>query len=157
MVPIHAHSGKLHVVTAISNPVRYRSRYRLYRQFAQHVADAGAELTTVEVAFGSRPFEVTDAGHSRHIQLRSREELWFKENALNIGISRLPADAEYTAVVDADFTFARRNEERARESRRLRPLQRLLDAVEELDGGGAVDDGLDESCEMLHREPDEST
>jgi hypothetical protein len=107
VVPIHPHPGKLAVVTAIANPARYRSRYRLYRQFAEHVAQSGADLYTVEVAFGSRPFEITEAGHSRHIQLRSGHELWFKENALNIGISRLPADIEYIAVVDADFTFAR--------------------------------------------------
>jgi hypothetical protein len=97
----------LDVVAPVINPQRYRSRYRLYRTFEKHVADAGARLTTVEVAFGNRPFEVTETGNPRHVQLRSSDELWFKENALNIGIQRLPAGWNKVAVVDADFTFAR--------------------------------------------------
>lgn len=102
----------LYVVTAISNPCRYKSRYRLYRDFAKHVADSGANLCTVELALGERPFEVTGEGPREHwnqeiVQLRTKHELWHKENLLNIGISRLPADAEYIAVIDADLTFIR--------------------------------------------------
>ncbi|MGO9115740.1 MAG: hypothetical protein ACLP9L_41570 [Thermoguttaceae bacterium] len=33
----------LHVVTAISNPSRYLSRYRHFRAFAKHVSDSGAD------------------------------------------------------------------------------------------------------------------
>jgi len=97
----------LYVVTAISNPARFRSRYDLYRGFAKRVADAGAVLVTVEVAFGGRPFEVTEFGNPFHLQLRTDHELWHKENALNLGISRLPADWRYVAWIDADVQFAR--------------------------------------------------
>jgi len=104
---LQAFPDHLHVVTAIANPARYKSRYRLYRAFAKQVEDAGAILTTVECAFGGRPFEVTNEWNPRHIQVRSNDELWFKENLLNIGISRLPSDAKYVAVVDADIMFFR--------------------------------------------------
>lgn len=101
---------RLHVVTMISNPVRYRRRYELYHDFAKYVAASGATLTTVEVAFGDRPFVVTDATNPDHIQLRGSYELWMKENALNIGIAhaiqRYPY-ARYFAWVDADVSFAR--------------------------------------------------
>ncbi|HVM48373.1 MAG TPA: hypothetical protein VMU04_10115 [Candidatus Acidoferrum sp.] len=97
----------LYVVTAISNPVRYRTRYELYRAFEKRVADAGAILYTVEAAFGDRPFEVTEAGSPRHIQLRTLDELWHKENLLNIGIGRLPREAKYIAWIDADILFTR--------------------------------------------------
>jgi hypothetical protein len=100
----------LHVVTAVSNPVRFRSRYALYRDFAKRVADAGATLTTVELAFGERPFEVTRRDEPRHLQLRTRDELWHKENLLNLGIAhaiQLDPDARYVAWVDADVQFAR--------------------------------------------------
>lgn len=99
--------GVLDVVCAISNPVRYRTRYDLFRAFEKHMKCSGVRLTVVECAFGDRPFEITQADNPRHVQLRSREELWLKENLLNIGISRLPSDWKYVAWVDADITFQR--------------------------------------------------
>ncbi len=98
---------KLWVVTAIANPMRYHSRYRLYRAFEKQIADSGAELVTVEMAFGGREFEVTQCDNAHHIRVRGQHELWYKENLLNLGIARLPPEAQYIAIVDADFTFAR--------------------------------------------------
>jgi len=100
-------SAPLHVVTAIFNPIRYASRYNLYKSFEKYVRDSGAILTTIECAFGNRPFEVTEASNPFHIQVRTYEELWIKENLINIAISRLPTDWEYVAWVDADVQFAR--------------------------------------------------
>jgi hypothetical protein len=100
----------LHVITAISNPMRFRSRYELYRAFAKRVLDAGARLTTVEIAYGDRPFEVTKRDHPWHVQLRTREELWHKENMLNLGINhaiQMDPECKYVAWVDADVQFAR--------------------------------------------------
>lgn len=97
----------LHVVTMISNPVRWRSRYENYWRFEEHVRHSGATLWTVEVAFGDRPFEVTEPGNPYHLQLRTRTEIWHKENALNLMIERLPAEALYIAWIDADVKFAR--------------------------------------------------
>lgn len=111
--PSHAVIGitplpdKLYVVTMLSNPLRWRSRYRNYWSFQRHVQDAGAELYTVEVAYGDRPFEITQADDPRDIQLRTADELWHKENAINLAIQRLPADAKYVAWIDADVTFQR--------------------------------------------------
>ncbi len=99
--------NKLHVITVISNPVRYQSRYKLYREFEKHVACSGGTLWTVEIAFGDRPFEVTQAGNPYHLQLRTFEELWHKENMINLMIARLPLDWEYVAWVDADVLFNR--------------------------------------------------
>lgn len=100
-------TSKFYVIAVISNPVRYRVRYDLYRRFAKHVTDSGARLITVEAAFGNRPFEVTEANNPRHIQLRTNSEVWHKENMINIGISRLPSDWEQVAWVDADIAFVR--------------------------------------------------
>lgn len=99
--------AKLYVVTPIINPCRYQSRYKLYQDFCKMVADAGAILFTVEVAFGNRPFVVTEEGNPRHVQLRTWSELWHKENQINLGIQRLPQDWEYVAWIDADVSFAR--------------------------------------------------
>jgi hypothetical protein len=100
-------TSKFYVVTCISNPVRYRSRYHLYRKFAEHITQLGGKLYTVELATGDRPFEVTQADDPTDIQLRSRSEIWHKENMINIAISRLPSDWQYVAWIDADVTFQR--------------------------------------------------
>jgi hypothetical protein len=104
---IKAFPDRLYVITPISNPQRFRSRYELYRQFEKHVEEAGAVLFTVEMAFGGRAFEVTQAGHQQHVQVRGSHVMWYKENLINIGISRLPADWQYVAWIDADVKFVR--------------------------------------------------
>lgn len=107
VAPLPAHPGKLHVVTCVTNYARYRSRPRLYRQFAHHVANSGAILWTIECVLGTRPFEVTEPGNPNHIQVRCSDEIWHKENLFNLAIARLPHDAQYIATVDADLHFAR--------------------------------------------------
>lgn len=97
----------LDVIAVVSNPVRYRARYDLFRAFQEHVKEAGARLTIVEMAFGNRPFEITQPNTAQQVQVRSATEMWHKENLVNIGMSRLPRDARYIAWVDADLTFAR--------------------------------------------------
>ena len=87
---------QLAFVTAISNPARYETRYRLYKKFAKHIEqDLGQHLITVECQLGARPFEVTQAGNENHVQVRSDSELWHKENMLNIAMSRLTHDVKY--------------------------------------------------------------
>lgn len=100
---------KFHVITMISNPVRYQSRYKLYRRFAKEMAHANANLITVEVQTKDRPFAITDAANPNHIQLRHISELWAKENALNIAIRSLPSDWQTVAWFDADISFVQKN------------------------------------------------
>lgn len=96
----------LHVVTVISNPVRYKSRYKLYEAFAKHMAEhPEVHLVTVEHAFGDRHHEVTDADNPDHVQVRGNHELWMKENLINIGVRELPRDWKYMAWIDADVEF----------------------------------------------------
>src|SRR2546421_8739319 len=75
---------RLHVLTAISNPQRFRSRYDLFWAFEKRVRDAGAILHVAEVALGGRPFEVADPDNLDHLPLRTNFEIWHKENALNL-------------------------------------------------------------------------
>lgn len=110
----HASRGMspLRVITSVFNPRRFASRYRLYREFAAYCERNGIELITVELAFGKRPFEVTDRLNPFHIQLRTECEIWHKERLLNLGLQRLlqidPA-TEYVAWIDADVSFTRHN------------------------------------------------
>ncbi|MDP9291622.1 MAG: hypothetical protein M3O82_04575 [Verrucomicrobiota bacterium] len=104
--------GPLHVITAIFNPRRFESRYRNYHHFAKYVADSGAILHTVEMAFGARPHEVTTPGNPHHLQFRTHSELWHKERLLNLAIAhvcRQNPEAKYFAWIDADVTFSNPN------------------------------------------------
>lgn len=75
-------------------------------------AHCGRNLWIVEVAYGNRPFEVTDENNPQHIQLRTTEELWHKENMVNIAmahISRQRPDWWAAAWIDADIEFLNPN------------------------------------------------
>lgn len=100
-------ADKLHVITSISNPRRFESRYKLFRSFEQYVLDAGATLHTIEAAFGERDFAVTSCENPHHIQVANSHEIWQKERMLNIALARIPREARYIAWVDADVRFER--------------------------------------------------
>lgn len=100
--------SKFHVITMVSNPVRYESRYRLYHQFRTKLERTGIKLWTAEIAFGERPFEVTQSGDVHDLQLRTLTELWHKERALVLLVNRLTEDHpdwKYLAWIDADVEF----------------------------------------------------
>src|SRR5690348_15719817 len=98
----------LYVICPIFNATRYRSRWRLYEDFAKHVHEAGAVLITVEAAFGERDFVVTQADDPFDVQLRTQSELWLKEKMINIGFMRAAAfGAKYLAWIDGDTHFSR--------------------------------------------------
>lgn len=99
----------LNVVAVCSNPARYETRYRLFRDFMEHMKDSRVNLYVVETQQGDRAFELTESSNPNHIQLRTYDEIWIKENMVNIGISRLPRDWEYVAWIDGDINFANKN------------------------------------------------
>lgn len=98
---------KLYVITMISNPRRFKTRYKLYKDFAKYIKHSGAILYTVEIGFGDREFQLVAEHDETIIRLQTNHELWHKENALNIALSRLPFDWKYVAWIDADVSFAR--------------------------------------------------
>ena len=103
---------KLYVITPIFNPRNFVSRIKLYRQFEKYVESCGAELVTVEVAYRDRPFEVTVPYHPYHLQLRSPDEMWHKERAINLGIEhlkKLHPEIKKVAWIDADVQFINPN------------------------------------------------
>lgn len=98
----------LHVISVYSNPFRWHARRQLFNNFKFHMHQSpNVRLHVVEVAFGDRPFEVTTSDNPHDIQLRNSDVMWLKENAINIGVQRLPFDWKYAAYVDGDFHFTR--------------------------------------------------
>lgn len=104
---IYAFPDRLYVVTCLDNPLRFRSRYENYAHFEKAVQCAGGILITVELAMGDRHFEITDSTNPYHVQVRTRDEMFRKENLQNLGLERLPLGAKYVACIDADVLFTR--------------------------------------------------
>lgn len=108
---VGADLSDFYVVAVISNPVRFESRYRLFFDFLEHMKrtlpNFKTNLMVVELQQGDRPFVVTPDCGCRFLQLRSREELWFKERMITLGIRSLPIDWKYVAWIDGDIQFAR--------------------------------------------------
>lgn len=94
------------VITVISNSPRFKRRYELYQKFEAMCLGAQVNLVTVELVLGQRPFMVTSATNPNHVQLRSVEELWHKENMVNLGISharKLDSKIDKVAWIDCDI------------------------------------------------------
>ena len=99
----------LYAITPIFNPFNFQSRYRLYQNFARHMADSGVQLVTIEAAFGDQPFRVTSPDNPWHLQLRTDQILWHKERLINLAAQHLAViapDYRYLGWFDADITFA---------------------------------------------------
>lgn len=99
--------GKLYVITSIFNAVRWRSRWRTLEDFQKMVFRGGGELYLSEAAFRERDFVFAEKGNPKHLQLVVKDELWLKENMLNLSLQMLPKDWEYVLFADADIGFFR--------------------------------------------------
>ena len=115
----NAHDN-LWVITAISNPVRFKTRYALYRKFKHHITnELKLNLITVECALGRRDFQLTkDCANETvitntletgvktiDVRVRNNSQIWLKENLWNIGARFIPHDCEYVLFADADIQF----------------------------------------------------
>jgi hypothetical protein len=100
----------LHLVAVYSNPFRWRARREHFNDFTAHARiTPNVKLYTVELAYGDRPFEVTEEDDPLAIQLRTDCEMFHKENLINIGVSRFPSTWRYGGYSDGDFHFSRRD------------------------------------------------
>lgn len=101
----------LHVIVVISNPRRFKTRLKLFVNSVNHLQTFGVQLHVVECAFGERPFELTGKFPDTVdlIQVRTKHELWMKENLINVGVSKLPIDWKYVAWIDGDIAFVNPN------------------------------------------------
>lgn len=106
----HSHlksDNTLYVIGVISNPARFHSRYRLAREFIKRMENTpNVQLCMVEAALGDRHHEVTSKDNPWHLQVRTKSEIWIKENMINLGVKHLlPKDWKYVAWVDCDVEF----------------------------------------------------
>lgn len=134
-------SDRLFVTTCVFNPEQYKSRYRLYFQFVEYMKQfKNIELWTIELAFHDRPYVVTEAGNERHIQMRTSDILWYKENLLNILIKKLPPGATYISWMDADIHFKEKDwVEKTLHSLKQYKIVQMFEKADDLNARGDVD------------------
>ncbi len=97
------------IIACVFNPAMFRSRFESYRRFEKHVLEFDVGLITVELASHNQIFQVTKPNNPHHVQLRTNDTIWYKENLINIGLKHLPSKCEYVAWVDLEVEFLNRN------------------------------------------------
>jgi hypothetical protein len=128
-VPFHVHDRlrePLHVLVPLFNPFRYKSRWKHVERALKHFIDSGAVVTLIEAGFNRRELAFADSGldgtlancnvigsdhnfRHKYIGLHTKDELWLKENLINIGAQNLPYDWQQVAWLDSDIHFVRPN------------------------------------------------
>lgn len=116
----------LYVIVPVSNPWRWKSRYKHTDRAIKHFMDSGAVVYLVEIAFNRREPVYADSGldgtpancgiigsdpkfRHKYILLRSTSELWLKECAINLAAQSCPFDWQQIAWIDGDVHFVRPN------------------------------------------------
>lgn len=89
------------ILTCYYNPMGYKTRAENYKRFKEEL---GADLLTIECAFGDDPFTLKDS-----VKLRARDVLWQKERLLRIGERLLPKEQDYVVFLDCDILFQNKN------------------------------------------------
>jgi hypothetical protein len=103
--------SRFHVLTVVSNPWRYKSRYENFKRFEKGVLAETPNLWVVELMTGRRPAAITDSANPKHIQLWATSlhgDLWQKEAMLNVAVMHLTRQApdwQYVMWADADILF----------------------------------------------------
>jgi hypothetical protein len=116
----------LYAIVPYFNPWRWKSREKHTARAVKHFQDSGAVVVLVEAAFNRRELAFADSGldgtpascgvlgedhRFRHMYLglRTRDELWIKENLINLAVARLPYDWQQVCWLDSDIQFLRPN------------------------------------------------
>lgn len=99
---------KLNVIIVVSNPCLYAKRYILLKEFVKRIEEEeeNVNLFVVELAYDKQKFYVTNKTNKNHLQIRTCDTIWHKENMVNLGVKYLlPKSWKAFAWIDADIEF----------------------------------------------------
>jgi hypothetical protein len=98
---------KLNVIIVISNPLLFKRRYQLTKEFISRMeTEESVRLFIVELCYKNQPFVITNSNNKNHLQLKGDEIIWHKENMINLGVKYLlPSNWKAMAWIDADLEF----------------------------------------------------
>jgi hypothetical protein len=99
----------LFVVLPYFNYCRYQRRLQLFTEFVQRYVGSGSgklKLVVVEGTIKGEAFQLPSLpGVFLHIKVELPDQVWIKENLINLGVKHLPSGWRYMAWIDADITF----------------------------------------------------
>ncbi len=98
----------LDVVIPFNNPMRWMARIANLKRCEDAAIAAGVRLTTVEMAYGDRSFELPDRECVRRVRVRGADVIWQKENLGNIGFAAIP-DWRFGMLLDGDLLLHERD------------------------------------------------
>jgi 8-oxo-dGTP pyrophosphatase MutT (NUDIX family) len=96
-------TADLWVITSYFNPCRYRSKRENFDAFIAGMEEVGANVLTVELAFGDDEFELEPSDSV--LQLRGGGVMWQKERLLNVVAAALPESCTKVGWFDGDLVF----------------------------------------------------
>jgi len=99
---------KLNVIIVVSNPCLYAKRYILLKEFVKRIEEEeeNVNLFVVELVYDKQKFYVTSKTNKNHLQIRTCDPIWHKENMVNLGVKYLlPKSWKAFAWIDADVEF----------------------------------------------------
>ncbi len=115
----------LYAIVPYFNPWRWKSRAKHTQRALKHFHDSGCVIVLVEIGFNRRSFVFEGSGldgaaancpilgdhrfRHRWLGYRTTDELWLKENAINLGVASLPHDWQQVCWLDSDVHFLRPN------------------------------------------------
>lgn len=116
----------LYCIVPVFNPWRWKSRWKHVERAIKHFMDGGVVVYLVEAGFNRRELVFADSGidgvpancgvigsdhnfRHKYIGLHTRDELWLKENLINVAVQQLPYDWQQVCWLDGDVHFARPN------------------------------------------------
>lgn len=119
----------LYAVVPYYNPWRHKSRVKHTERALKHFHESGATIVLVEVGFNRRELVFADSGldgtasncgilgtdsryKHKYIGLHTKDELWLKENIINVGVQHLQHehyDWQQVCWLDSDVHFVRPN------------------------------------------------
>lgn len=92
--------GKIYVILPYFNFCGFKRRRELFLEFVERLSKYPVSI--VIASAGGLPHCLPVF---KHIEVGYKDQMWVKENLINIAIRRLPSNWKYVAWIDADLTF----------------------------------------------------
>ena len=99
-------SPPLYVILPYFNYCGFKSRRRLFIECVQRLQKTPGIRIVISEALGPAPLPILGVAH---FTFTVQDQIWIKENLINMVVPKLPADWLHLAWIDADLTFLNRD------------------------------------------------
>lgn len=102
----------LYVIIPYFNFCGFKRRLQLFLEFYKRICDnPRIRIVVCEAAESGKEFELPKdlPNVFLHLHIRTKNQLWIKENLINIAVRRLPPHWKFMAWLDSDIEFSKYN------------------------------------------------